>query len=86
VGSYPANPWGIYDMHGNVWEWCRDWHADYPDQSVTDPIGAAEGADRVIRGGSWSVDAVLCRAAYRHWITPSNRDSRLGFRPAVSPP
>jgi formylglycine-generating enzyme required for sulfatase activity len=86
VGSYPANPWGIHDMHGNVWEWCRDWCGDFPTQAVTDPVGAAQGADRVLRGGCWYFVAGLCRAAYRLRYSPSIRGSSLGFRPAVSPP
>ena len=53
VDTYPANPWGFHDMHGNVWEWCSDRKGDYPDGSATDPVGPSDGASRIIRGGSW---------------------------------
>jgi formylglycine-generating enzyme required for sulfatase activity len=84
VGKYPANAWGLYDMHGNVWEWCSDWYGEYPTGSVTDPIGPATGSIRVIRGGSWRLDAVLCRSAFRGWNDPSFRSGNLGFRVALS--
>ncbi len=84
VGTYPANAWGLYDMHGNVFEWCSDWYGEYPSGSVTDPIGPATGSSRVYRGGSWSRDAVFCRSAYRPSNGPSNRHVLLGFRVALS--
>ncbi|MBR5161471.1 MAG: formylglycine-generating enzyme family protein, partial [Thermoguttaceae bacterium] len=77
-----ANAWGLYDMHGNVWEWCQDWFGDYPSGSVTDPTGPSNGSDRVIRGGSWNSDARSCRSAYRFYNEPGYRSNRLGFRVA----
>ena len=84
VGKYQANAWGLYDMHGNVWEWCSDWHGDYPTGSVTDPIGPATGSYRVFRGGCWYDAAVNCRSAFRNGRDPSNRYRDLGFRVALS--
>ena len=67
VGSFPANAWGLYDMHGNVWQWCQDWYGDYPQKDVVDPQGPEKGEYRVLRGGSWSNDPRYCRSAYRLW-------------------
>ena len=86
VGKYLANAWGLYDMHGNVWEWCSDWYGDYPSGSLTNPSGPATGLRRVIRGGGWGFDAVFCRSAYRLGIVTSNREIILGFRVALSSP
>jgi formylglycine-generating enzyme required for sulfatase activity len=80
VKALPANPWGLYQMHGNVWEWCQDWYDEYPTGSVIDPSGVTEGADRVLRGGSWLNDARLVRSALRFNYTPDDRRYNLGFR------
>jgi formylglycine-generating enzyme required for sulfatase activity len=82
VGSFPANAWGLHDMHGNVWEWCQDFHGDYPQKDVVDPIGSEKGQFRVLRGGSWNVFPLNCRSACRDWSGPGYRDFYCGFRVA----
>jgi len=82
VGSFPANAWGLHDMHGNVWEWCSDWHGAYPAEAVVDPQGASTGLSRAIRGGSWFNLPHLCRSASR-WLGPKYSYSSVGFRIAL---
>jgi formylglycine-generating enzyme required for sulfatase activity len=85
VGSYPANPFGLYDMAGNVWEWVNDWSGDYSVEPVTDPTGPVTGSKRVSRGGSWYVSASYCRVANRSYISPDFRyNELLGFRVLLS--
>lgn len=83
VKSLPANPWGLYEMHGNVWEWCSDWYDDYPTMPVSDPTGSETGSCRVLRGGSWSNHGWRTRSANRGWYAPVNRDNYIGFRIVV---
>jgi formylglycine-generating enzyme required for sulfatase activity len=82
VGSFMPNAWGLYDMHGNAWEWVSDWHADdyYAQSRVDDPRGPATGGKRVRRGGSWRTWALYARCAYRNWNTPDTRYTLVGMR------
>jgi sulfatase modifying factor 1 len=84
-GSYAANPWGIFDMHGNLWEWCEDWMGPYPSGDATDPSGPASGAYRVIRGGCWNDAALRCRSAFRNDAGVDGRSDVVGFRIVLVP-
>ena len=80
VGIKNANAWGLYDMHGNVYEWCWDWYGSYSAGDQTDPEGAVTGTYRVIRGGSWNNNGQNLRSAYRNNDNPNNRNNNIGFR------
>jgi formylglycine-generating enzyme required for sulfatase activity len=82
VGSFAPNPWGLYDTHGNLFEWCWDWYGSYSSGAQNNPRGPVSGVVRISRGGSWSDTGTVLRSAYRGVINPSGRLNFLGFRVA----
>ena len=82
VGMYKPNALGLYDMHGNIWQWVTDWHIDdyYGKSPLQDPTGPASALDRVTRGGAWDTDPIICRSAERGHTSPANHNPNLGFR------
>jgi uncharacterized repeat protein (TIGR02543 family) len=80
VGSYASNAWGLYDMHGNVWEWCWDWIDNYDNEVRTDPTGPVSGSSRVRRGGSMGIPGEYLRSAMREYEVPNYRNNGTGFR------
>jgi len=84
VKALPCNAWGLYQMHGNIDEWCQDWFCDYPAGAVTDPCNLEAGTSRITRGGSWDVGRLRCRSAYRYAYPIHHCYDHLGFRLAWS--
>ncbi|MCY2989849.1 MAG: SUMF1/EgtB/PvdO family nonheme iron enzyme [Planctomycetota bacterium] len=80
VGRLSPNAWGLFDMYGNVLEWCEDWYGPYQAGVVSDPRGPSTGLERVLKGGGWGDDGGACRSAFRHGRDPGNWAKYFGFR------